>query len=205
MSPSEVCSQSNRSELGINNRLERCGLTMREDLFQIPSNLEAGKGEIPVRPAVEQMQTGARRKIEMAVAYMLQHLDEPLEMSTVSRWTGISPSTFYYLFKRATGYTPNDFFIRARMRRACELLSDSDLNIKEVASLLGYQDQFYFSRLFKAVTGLAPRAYRAKRDYMQDAGPENVPILQDYNSSFRLCSNQKSKHVSVLNKKPFGS
>ncbi|HEU5396664.1 MAG TPA: AraC family transcriptional regulator [Verrucomicrobiae bacterium] len=92
---------------------------------------------------------------------MLQHLDAPVEMEDVSRRVGLSISTFYYLFKRVTGVTPNAFFIRARMQRARQLLQEPDLNVKEVAARLGYADQFYFSRIFKSVNGVSPKDFRA--------------------------------------------
>jgi hypothetical protein len=64
------------------------------------------------------------------------------------------------LFKLATGYTPNDFLIRIRIHRACELLRETDLSIKEISAALGYDDQFYFSRVFKSVSLVSPREYR---------------------------------------------
>jgi AraC-like DNA-binding protein len=76
---------------------------------------------------------------------------------------GLSESRCFELFKQATGHTPLNWFIRARMRCAGELLQPSDLRIKEVAARVGYEDQFYFSRLFKAVHGLAPTEDRAQR------------------------------------------
>ena len=106
-------------------------------------------------------QRSSEWKIESALFYMLQNLDTPLEMGAVSRRAGTSISTFYHLFKRVTGVTPNAFFIRARMRRACQLLREPGLSVKEVAARLGYSDQFYFSRIFKSVVGVSPRAFRA--------------------------------------------
>lgn len=205
MNPSEVCLQSSRSLLA-DNRLEDQGLFPVDGSFHNRVEIGAGNSvSLKSQAPGESIQEGARRKIEMAVAYMLQHLNESLEMAAVSRWTGISPSTFYYLFKRATGYTPNDFFIRARMRRACELLCKTDLNVKEVASLLGYPDQFYFSRLFKAITGLAPRAYRTRRHQLQDSRLENSSIVQGNSASFRLNSNQEGERVQVLEKNSLNS
>jgi len=91
---------------------------------------------------------------------MLQNLDKPVQMPTLGKLTGVSMSHFYHLFKLATGRTPNDFFISVRIRRACELILGTDLSVKQVAASLGYDDQFYFSRLFKSVNGLSPREYR---------------------------------------------
>jgi len=99
-------------------------------------------------------------KIERCLIFMLQHLDERLAISALSAHAGLSPSYFYTLFKEITGFSPGDFLIRARMQRAGELLREPSLKVKEVAALLGYRDQFYFSRQFKAVTRLTPSQYR---------------------------------------------
>jgi transcriptional regulator GlxA family with amidase domain len=98
----------------------------------------------------------------MAVAYMLQNLDKPIQMPALATLTEVSMSQFYHLFKLATDCTPNNFLIRARIRRACKLLRGTDLNVKEVAAALGYSDQFYFSRMFKSIHGVSPREYRVK-------------------------------------------
>jgi AraC-like DNA-binding protein len=46
------------------------------------------------------------------------------------------------------------------MERACYLLDISGISIKDVSSTLGYEDSYYFSRLFKKIIGVAPRQYR---------------------------------------------
>lgn len=93
---------------------------------------------------------------------MWRHLNEPLRVSTLSALSGLSVSLYSSLFKCATGYAPIEFFIRLRMQRACELLRETTLSVKEVASLLGYSDPFYFSRIFKSVNGVAPSYYRSQ-------------------------------------------
>jgi AraC-like DNA-binding protein len=101
------------------------------------------------------------RKIERIIAYMTQQLDKPLPVARLAALANISPSHFFALFKRHTGCAPIDYFIRLRMRRACDLLGTTSLSVKEVAAVLGYDDQFYFSRVFKSVNGVAPSEYRA--------------------------------------------
>ncbi|MEK7781525.1 MAG: AraC family transcriptional regulator [Verrucomicrobiota bacterium] len=105
----------------------------------------------------------AAQRIEPSLRYMMQHLHQPMKVPTLSAMAGLSNSSFFALFKSATGQTPLDFLIRARMQRAGELLAGTSLQIKEVAALLGYDDQFYFSRLFKSVHGLPPREYRVQK------------------------------------------
>jgi AraC-like DNA-binding protein len=117
-----------------------------------------------MQPAAEYC-PGPRRhasaqKIEEAIAHMSEHLDKPMRVATLSALAGLSVSHFFCLFKSLTGCTPIDYFIRLRMRRACEFLQDPTRSVKVVACLLGYSDPYYFSRLFKSVTGVAPRNYQ---------------------------------------------
>jgi len=87
-------------------------------------------------------------------------MEKPIRIPALGKIAGMSASHFYPLFKAATGCTPNDYFIRTRMRRACELLRGTQLSVKEVAAALGYDDPYYFSRLFKSVNGVPPREFR---------------------------------------------
>ena len=58
------------------------------------------------------------RKIAQSIAYMLEHLDQPLQVATLAERASVSPSHFFVLFKRRTGCPPIDYFIRLRMQRA---------------------------------------------------------------------------------------
>jgi transcriptional regulator GlxA family with amidase domain len=109
---------------------------------------------------VESGESAAVRKIEESIAFMLRHLDEPIQVATLAARANISPSHFFALFKRRVGCAPIDYFIRLRMQRACRLLDETLLSVKEVAAALGYDDPFYFSRLFKSVNRVAPSDYR---------------------------------------------
>jgi AraC-like DNA-binding protein len=104
----------------------------------------------------------AAQKIEKSICFMLQHLNQPLQVATLASAVNFSPSHYSALFKRWTGCTPIDYFIRLRMRQACRLFENTSLNVKEVAAALGYDDPFYFSRAFKAVNQLAPTEYRQR-------------------------------------------
>jgi AraC-like DNA-binding protein len=104
----------------------------------------------------------AIRTVKPSLVYMLTHLDQPLRVPELSRIADVSCSHFFALFKRATGQTPISYFTRVRMRRACKMLLETSLSVKEIAASLGYEDEFYFSRLFKSVHQLAPSYYRAQ-------------------------------------------
>ena len=102
-------------------------------------------------------------KIEQSIVYMMEHLDKPLQVAALAARANVSASHFFVLFKRRTGCPPIDYFIRLRMQRACELLEAGSPHVKEVAAALGYDDPFYFSRVFKSVNRIAPSEYCLKR------------------------------------------
>lgn len=115
-----------------------------------------------------QQQGRAARKIELAINHMWQHVNEPLRISILSAVAGVSASHFFWLFKSVTGCPPIHFFIRLRMHCACELLRDQNLSVKEAAFQLGYDDPYYFSRMFKLVMGVTPRDYRNGTPHSQE-------------------------------------
>jgi len=104
--------------------------------------------------------TGTDDRIAFTIGYMQEFLSQPLQVPALARLANLSPSHFFAVFKKRTGFAPKDFFIRLKIQRACEILEATDLCVKEVAAKLGYDDAFYFSRLFKSVNGVAPTDYR---------------------------------------------
>jgi AraC family transcriptional regulator of arabinose operon len=101
-----------------------------------------------------------RQKIVQSIFYMKTHLNRPLTVSMLATIANLSPSHYSALFKQQTGYAPIDYFIRLRIHQACQLLDNSDMSVKEVAVTLGYEDAFYFSRVFKSLNDISPREYR---------------------------------------------
>jgi transcriptional regulator GlxA family with amidase domain len=100
-------------------------------------------------------------KVGRCIVYMSEHLDEPLRVAALAALASVSPAHFTALFKDQTGCSPRDYLHLLRIHKACRLLRDSGLPIKEVAARVGYQDAFHFSRQFKAFEGISPSEYRA--------------------------------------------
>jgi AraC family transcriptional regulator of arabinose operon len=98
--------------------------------------------------------------VTKSIAYMKQHLDQPASFASFAAIANLSESHFRTLFKYKTGYAPMDYFIRIRIHKACQLLDTTDLSVKEIARLTGYEDALYFSRAFKVVVELSPTQYR---------------------------------------------
>lgn len=100
------------------------------------------------------------QKVEQSIAFMKQHLDRAANVASFAAMANLSESHYRSLFKNQTGYSPMDYFIRLRVHKACQLLDTTDLSVKEVARLTGFNDALYFSRAFKSVIGLSPAKYR---------------------------------------------
>ncbi|MBS2210697.1 AraC family transcriptional regulator [Carboxylicivirga mesophila] len=100
--------------------------------------------------------------IDRSIIYMRQHLGDKLTLDKLAKNVGLSASHYSYAFKKNTGKPPLDYFIHLRIQQACHLLDHSDLQIKEIALKVGYEDAFYFSRIFKKVMNMSPKAYKTE-------------------------------------------
>jgi transcriptional regulator GlxA family with amidase domain len=150
-------------------------------------------------------QSEGARKVAQSIAYLLEHLGQPLPVATLAERTRVSPSQCFVLFKRRTGCPPMDHFIRLRMQRARELLDATPARVKEIAADPGYKDPFYFSRVFKSVTWAAPTRNRARQRASLPAGelppagrlPElSGQISGNFNSASRFNGAFNHQHQS---------
>ncbi|WP_246362195.1 AraC family transcriptional regulator [Paenibacillus alba] len=98
--------------------------------------------------------------LELAIRYMNDRLEDSMKLPELAKHTGLSKQHLILLFKEETGFPPIDYFLRLKIQRASQMLSLTGLSIKEIAARLGISDPYYFSRLFKKITGSSPSAYR---------------------------------------------
>jgi len=99
-------------------------------------------------------------KISRAKIFMKDHLHQKLSLEEIAGHIGWSLSHFCLLFKQGTTYTPIEYLTMLRMQKACKLLSLSKQKIHEIAREVGYEDAYYFSRVFKKTMGTSPKEYR---------------------------------------------
>jgi AraC-like DNA-binding protein len=124
----------------------------------------------------------SRHKLERSIHYMEANFNRPLQVATLAAQANVSPSHFFALFKQLTGRSPMDYFTRLRMRHACRLLGSTSASVKEVAAALGYDDPFYFSRVFKLVNGVPPVRYRGQMAELED--PLQSPAVGPFEREF---------------------
>lgn len=98
--------------------------------------------------------------VKAAEAYILDHFASISSMEEVARHTGISHDHLRHLFKKNRSMSLITFLNQTRIERAKSLLSHSRLSLKEISSLSGFRDEYYFSAVFTKIMGLAPGGYR---------------------------------------------
>ena len=101
-----------------------------------------------------------KKSVKDIIDYMKKNLSRKLTVNEMASTIYFSPSHFNKLFKLETGYSPLDYFIHLRMQSACDYLRNTELRIKEIASLVSYDDPYLFSRIFTKTIGKCPRNYR---------------------------------------------
>ncbi|MDE7313521.1 MAG: AraC family transcriptional regulator [Eubacterium sp.] len=99
-------------------------------------------------------------EIDAAIRYFSENYNTDIVIDDYAASIHRSTAWFIRGFKKYTGMTPMQFIISVRIENAQRLLCSQDYNVTEVASIVGYDNPLYFSRLFKKQTGISPTDYR---------------------------------------------
>ena len=78
----------------------------------------------------------------------------------IADYVGINRSYLYTVFKDKSGISPKEYLTRFRVRQAKSLLKETALPVSAVAASVGYEDNLYFSKVFRRVSGISPTEYR---------------------------------------------
>ncbi len=96
------------------------------------------------------------------LVWMLEHLDEPLTVTSLARTASMSERTFARRFRAETGTTPHAWLTLQRVIRAEELLETTDLSVERVADEVGFGGAAALRHHFTRVRGLSPQQYRRR-------------------------------------------
>lgn len=99
-------------------------------------------------------------RILKAVIYMKEHLEEDLSTSGVAEYIGCSRSYFCIIFKKLSGLSFGDYLQQVRIERAKELLLNTSASVTEIAFSSGYNDIYYFNRVFRKAVDCSPMEFR---------------------------------------------
>lgn len=105
-----------------------------------------------------------KNRVEKIKTLLDRRFPEPIRIGGLEDQALVSPDALRHAFRKEFGISPLRYLIQKRIAEAKRLLAGSALSVREVARQSGFEDEFYFSRVFKKETGLSPRAFRRDLD-----------------------------------------
>jgi AraC family transcriptional regulator len=132
--------------------LEALGVVLAHELVRINTGTHRAEAQPSGGLAAWQ-----RRK---AVAYIEEHLAEPISLEALARMVGLSACYFCRAFRQSLGMPPQRYQLSQRIERAKTLLAKRAASVTDVGLTIGYNDTSAFCTAFRRVTGLTPSAYR---------------------------------------------
>ena len=110
--------------------------------------------------SADETRQGLQAGLDSIHNYMREHLDERITLEQLADLAGLSPAHFATRYREQTGTSPVQHFLHLKIERACQMLDSTTFSFAEISRRLGYDDSYYFSRLFKKIMGQSPRDYR---------------------------------------------
>jgi AraC-like DNA-binding protein len=123
--------------------------------------------EVEMKELLERLRDPANRvstAVRDAVAYLHRHYRHQITRRQVANAVGMSEDYLSRMFHREFGLPPWTYLTRLRIQQAKIRLRETEDTIQAVARGVGIPDRAYFSRIFRKITGMSPRAYRESAD-----------------------------------------
>ncbi|RZK44250.1 MAG: AraC family transcriptional regulator [Pedobacter sp.] len=132
-------------------------LTLKELLVRImqSQNLKTLQEDLAVN----------QNPLSYVIGYIKANLNEKISIDSLSNKACMSKATFYRLFKRELGISPNDYILTEKINKAKELLSVPGNKIAAISYELGFSDSNYFIKAFKKMVGITPGAYQLQASH----------------------------------------
>ncbi|MEM7221451.1 MAG: GlxA family transcriptional regulator [Pseudomonadota bacterium] len=114
-------------------------------------------GESQLHPAHEPVGSAVPRKLLKAIHLMERNIDEPLELAALAREAGLSLRHMERLFRDQTGASPGRYYLNLRLDRARGLITQTQMQVLEVAVACGFASPEHFTRVYKRRFAISPR------------------------------------------------
>jgi AraC-like DNA-binding protein len=98
--------------------------------------------------------------INKAVRYIWQNYPHKITLEDAAKTVYLSPSYFCKVFQKSMGCSFNTYLNRLRIEKSKQLLLQYDLRIADIVSMVGFEDQSYFTKVFKRIAGVSPTHFR---------------------------------------------
>ena len=107
--------------------------------------------------------------VESAKKIIDYNFNTPISIDDIAKTLYANTTYLTKRFSKQYGYSPKEYMLKKRMEFSTTLLLTTDLSVMEISNSVGYEDQLYFSRVFKKKIGVSPLEYRkrAKSDIIQ--------------------------------------
>lgn len=99
-----------------------------------------------------------------SISYIHENYNKNIPISMLAKKEKLSESRYRAVFSSATGISPGNYITNRRIDAAKELLEKTDKPLYQISSLCGYNDVYYFGRIFKKKTGISPGNYRRMKN-----------------------------------------
>ena len=99
--------------------------------------------------------------VERAMQYIAEQYSYPITVEDVAVYTGVSRSYLFRLFREKMKQSPKEYLLEYRIRQACQLLNQTDLPVRSIAHSVGFEDNLYFSKVFRKYKSCTPSEYRS--------------------------------------------
>jgi transcriptional regulator of acetoin/glycerol metabolism len=110
-----------------------------------------------VQPPRGGLSAGALRRV---CEFVESHLEDDINLETLASEARLSVYHFARAFKQSTGVSPHRYVLEQRVKRARQLLVETDLPLSAIAGAVGFFDQGHFSRQFRSLVGTTPSSFR---------------------------------------------
>ena len=131
--------------------------------FQICAEILGLLAETLSRERGSTQQTRAQEIVEHAKSFIEAHIQTAFDLGALEAELRLTLPHINETFKAYTGMTPYQYCIHVKINRAKEILASGESSVKEIAWRVGFDDPYYFSRLFKKKTGSSPSHWTNRR------------------------------------------
>ncbi|MEJ6980081.1 AraC family transcriptional regulator [Pedobacter sp. P351] len=101
-------------------------------------------------------------KISDSISFMKKNLNRQYSVLQMAQQQSLSVTHYSRMFRSKTGSSPNQYFSELKIQKSCQYLYFTNRSIKEICADLGFDDPYYFSRLFKKLMGVSPAKYKSQ-------------------------------------------
>lgn len=141
-------------QMTITNELKRCGT-----LFYLFALLIDSK-QTPASSDMPHYDYSSKTYLEHALQFIQFNFNRNIQISDIADYIGITRSHLFNIFKQNLNIAPKEYLLQYRMDRAKKYLEKTKISIQDIASNVGYNDSFAFSKMFRQVVGSSPSQYR---------------------------------------------